>query len=50
MHASDIARFERRLHVFTFVRAVWFYLPVLVHHIVGELRDIETRRFWAKVG
>lgn len=39
MHASDITRFERRLYVFTFVRAVWFYLPVLVHHIVGELRD-----------
>lgn len=39
MHASDIARFERRLYAFTFVRAVWFYLPVLVHHIVGELRQ-----------
>lgn len=39
MNATDIARFERRLYVFTFVRAVWFYLPVLVHHIVGELRE-----------
>ncbi len=39
MNASDVARFERRLYVFTFVRAVWFYLPVLVHHIVGELRE-----------
>ncbi len=39
MNASDIARFEQRLYIFTFVRAVWFYLPVLVHHIVGELRD-----------
>lgn len=39
MNPTDIARFERRLYGFTFVRTVWFYLPVLVHHIVGELRD-----------
>ncbi len=39
MQASDIARFEQRFYVFAFVRAVWFYLPVLVHHIVVELRE-----------
>jgi hypothetical protein len=39
MHASDTARFERRLYVFSFVRTIWFYLPVLVHHLVGELRE-----------
>jgi len=33
-----MTRFERRLCVFSFVRTVWFYLPVLVHHIVVELR------------
>jgi hypothetical protein len=40
MHASDVARFERRLYLYTFVRTVWFYLPVLVHSIVGELREV----------
>ncbi|WP_089719934.1 MFS transporter [Candidatus Entotheonella palauensis] len=44
MHASDTARFERRLYLFTFVRAIWFYLPVLVHHIVGELRAAGTEQ------
>jgi hypothetical protein len=39
MHATDTARFERRLYVFSFVRTIWFYLPVLVHHLVGELRE-----------
>ncbi len=38
MSPVDVAQFEKRLYVFTFVRAVWFYLPVLVHHIVGELQ------------
>ena len=44
MRAADIARFERRLHAFTFLRAVWFYLPVLVVHIVGELRQAGAER------
>ena len=38
MNVADITRFERRLYVFSFVRTVWFYMPVLVHHIVVELR------------
>ena len=38
MNVADITRFERRLCVFSFVRTVWFYMPVLVHHIVVELR------------
>jgi len=38
MNVADMARFERRLYVFSFVRTLWFYMPVLVHHIVIELR------------
>jgi hypothetical protein len=38
LNVADITRFERRLCVFSFVRTVWFYMPVLVHHIVLELR------------
>ena len=38
MHVAEMTRFERRLCVFSFVRTVWFYMPVLVHHIVVELR------------
>lgn len=39
MRADEITHFERRLYVFSFFRSVWFYLPILVHHIVTELRD-----------
>jgi hypothetical protein len=38
LNVADITRFEQRLCVFSFVRTVWFYMPVLVHHIVVELR------------
>jgi hypothetical protein len=38
LHGAEMTRFERRLCVFSFVRTVWFYMPVLVHHIVVELR------------
>ena len=38
LNVADITRFEQRLCVFSFVRTVWFYIPVLVHHIVVELR------------
>ena len=38
MNGAEMTRFERRLCVFSFVRTVWFYMPVLVHHIVVELR------------
>jgi hypothetical protein len=38
LNVPDITRFEQRLCVFSFVRTVWFYMPVLVHHIVVELR------------
>jgi MFS family permease len=39
MQMRHSAHFERHLYIFSFFRSVWFYLPVLVHHIVGELRD-----------
>ena len=38
LNVADITRFEWRLCIFSFVRTVWFYLPILVHHIVVELR------------
>jgi MFS family permease len=38
LNVADITRFERHLCVFSFMRTVWFYLPILVHHIVVELR------------
>ena len=40
LNIAAIIRFERRLCIFSFVRTLWFYLPVLVHHIVVELRAV----------
>jgi hypothetical protein len=38
VNIADMTRFEQRLCVFSFVQTVWFYIPVLVHHLVVELR------------
>jgi MFS family permease len=38
LNVATMTRFEGRLCVFSFVRTLWFYMPVMVHHIVVELR------------